>query len=155
MQQDQPQTDMDRFIDIIVKGDTDALRRFPNVDKMINARDGEDWTPLMWAAATGQTEMAQILLGRGAQMDLQSKKGETALMVAAESCDEKILLLLVHAGAKADLKNKSGSTVRDMLQQQGHDETLARINAHIADAATRAEQPITVRKPLTFKKPGL
>ena len=146
---------MDRFIDIIVKGDTDALRTFPNVDKMINARDAEDWTPLMWAAATGQMQTAHVLLGRGAKMDVQSKKGETALMVAAQSCDEPILLLLIHAGAKADLKNNAGETVRDILQQLGHDDTLAKINARIAEVAVRAEQPIMVRKPLTLKKPGL
>lgn len=155
MEQNTPQTEMDRFIDIIVKGDTDALRTFPNVDKMINARDAEDWTPLMWAAATGQMQTAQVLLGRGAKMDVQSKKGETALMVAAQSCDEPILLLLIHAGAKADLKNKAGETVRDILQQLGHDDTLAKINARIAEVAVRAEQPIMVRKPLTLKKPGL
>lgn len=155
MDDNKPQTEIDRFIDIIVKGDTEALRTFPNVDKMINARDDEDWTPLMWASATGQMETAQILLGRGAKMDLQSKKGETALMCAAESCDENILLLLIHAGAKADLKNNAGETVRDILQQLGHDETLAKINERIAEVAIRAEQPITVRRPLTLKKPGM
>lgn len=155
MQDTAPETEMDRFIDVIVKGDTSALRRFPNVDKMINAHDDEGWTPLMWAAATGQMETAQILLGRGAQTDAQAKKGETALMVAAESNDENILLLLVQAGAKADLKNNAGATVRDILQQDGKDETLAKINAHIAAVATKADQPIIVRKPLTLKKPGL
>lgn len=156
MDNDTPQqTDTDRFVEIIVKGDTEALRRFPNVDKMINTRDAEGWTPLMWAAATGQMQTAQILLGRGAKMDVQGNKGETALICAAESCDENILLLLIHAGAKADLKNNAGETMRDILQQLGHDETLAKINTHIADVATKAEQPIAVRKPLVLKKPGL
>jgi ankyrin repeat protein len=155
MENNAPQTELDRFIDIVVNGDTEALRSFPNVDKMINARDEQDWTPLMWAAATGQMHTAQILLGRGAHMDAQGKKGETALMCAADSNDEAILLLLIHAGAKADLKNHAGETVRDILEQLGSDELLAKINTHVAAVATRAEQPIAVRKPLVLKKPGL
>jgi len=155
MNDDKAKTEIDRFIEIIVSGDTEALRQFPNADKMIDAQDAEGWTPLMWAAATGQAQIAQTLLGRGAKTDVQGKKGETALMCAAEACDEKILLLLIHAGAKADLKNNAGETVRDILQHLGHEETIAKINAHIAEAATKAEQPITVRRPLTLKKPGL
>jgi hypothetical protein len=45
--------------------------------------------------------------------------------------------------------------VRDILQQLGSDELLAKINTHVAAVATRAEQPIAVRKPLVLKKPGL
>lgn len=155
MNDNKPETDIDRFMNIVVNGDTEALRTFPNVDEMINAQDEAGWTPLMWAAATGQMHTAQILLGRGAKMDVQSQKGETALMCAAESCDEKILLLLISAGAKADLKNNAGDTVHDILQQLGRDDMLSKINIHIAEAATKAEQPIAVRRPLVLKKPGL
>lgn len=150
-----PQSDFDRFIDLVVRGDTAAMQVFPDIGLHINAQDEEGWTPLLWAAATGQTAAAHILLGRGALVNTQGKKGETALMCAAETCDAGMLMLLARAGAKADIQNHAGETVRDILQQMGRDDLLSKLSLHVAETATRAEQPIAVRKPLVLKKPGL
>lgn len=144
----------ERFLEAVTTGDTDAIRGFTNIENLINKTDDEGWTPLMWAAATGQIESARLLLGRRVNVNAQSDKGETALMCAAESNDENILLLLIHAGARADLQNKAGDTLRSILEDNGRLDLMEKINQHIAEIATRAEQPIKVRSPLVLKKPG-
>lgn len=143
------------FLEAVTTGDTAALGGFANIEKLINQRDDEGWTPLMWAAATGQEETARMLLGRRVEINAQSDKGETALMCAAESNDEKMILLLIKAGARADLQNKAGDTLRSILEDNGRSDLVEKINKHIADVATRAEQPIKVRSPLVLKKPGM
>ena len=146
---------LERFLEAVPTGDTAALAGFANIEKLINQTDDEGWTPLMWAAATGQEGSARMLLGRRVDINAQSDKGETALMCAAESNDENMLLLLVHAGARADLQNKAGDTLRSILEDNGRPDLIEKINKHIADVATRAEQPIKVSRPLVLKKPGM
>jgi len=59
----------------------------------VEARDSLGWTPLIIAAAAGQTEIVTALLDAGAKVDSTNDKGQTALHYAASKgntsvCDE-------------------------------------------------------------------
>ncbi|UKZ73278.1 hypothetical protein TrVFT333_000921 [Trichoderma virens FT-333] len=81
----------------------------------LNALDNKNRTPLHHAAYYGDLKMVKLLIKREADLDLQSKSGETALMVACklhhhkptpyESVYHDIVLQLV--AAKADVKLES------------------------------------------------
>jgi len=88
-----------------------ALNRGANV----NVRNEDGFTALMLAAGRGDLQRAQLLLARGAKVNLVSKKGkETALHLAASSADDegslKILQLLIRDGANVRAKNAVGDT---------------------------------------------
>lgn len=67
-------------------------------------------TPLMWAAAAGQTEAIRVLLEHGADVNAQDADGGTALMRAARAGQAGALDLLLAHGADPNLKGESGRT---------------------------------------------
>lgn len=84
------------------------------------------WTALHYAAASGSTAIAALLLQRHAQIDAESPSGMTPLMLAAREGQEKAVMFLLEAGA--DAKRKDG----------GFHQTAA-------EFATRAEKPWIAR----------
>ncbi len=63
------------------------------------------WTALHYAAASGSTAIAALLLQRHAQIDAESPSGMTPLMLAAREGQEKAALFLLEAGADASRKD--------------------------------------------------
>jgi ankyrin repeat protein len=65
--------------------------------------DGQEnqfgYTPLMLATLTGDSSMVKLLLNYKADLNLKSKKGETAVMLAADNASIEIAKMLVAAGA--------------------------------------------------------
>jgi ankyrin repeat protein/mono/diheme cytochrome c family protein len=72
------------------------------------ARDTGGWTPLMYAAAYGETRDVRLLLGQGVDPNAQNDEGATALIYATDDLD-KTRLLLDH-GAKPNLRSGEGQT---------------------------------------------
>ncbi|KAL4913323.1 ankyrin repeat-containing domain protein [Aspergillus aurantiobrunneus] len=50
----------------------------------LDSRDSRAWTPLFWAAASGQQDMVRLLLELGADPDVRDGRGMTALAWALE-----------------------------------------------------------------------
>ena len=59
----------------------------------LEALDNDSYTPLLTAAANGQTDAFRTLLGRGATIDVVDKEGRSAVFLAAE--EEHIPILKV------------------------------------------------------------
>ncbi|ODA30532.1 hypothetical protein A6X21_05735 [Planctopirus hydrillae] len=68
-------------------------------DVNIDAQDLAGTTILMLASSYGHVELLQIILGRGADPNLQDKQGRTALQRAIESGHLGVVELLKQAGA--------------------------------------------------------
>ncbi|MFN3625904.1 MAG: quinoprotein dehydrogenase-associated putative ABC transporter substrate-binding protein [Hyphomicrobium sp.] len=100
----------------------------------IDTRAGpDDLTPLMIAASqvkhgegaiflpgsTRQLDLARDLIGRGADVNAQSKSGVTALMIAAARNVAPMIGLLMQAGAKPDLRSAQGKTAAEIAEQNG------------------------------------
>jgi ankyrin repeat protein len=67
-------------------------------------------TPLIRAAEGGHTEVARLLLARGADPNPQDASGRTALAAAAEYGDPELVRVLLQAGADAGRKDAEGRT---------------------------------------------
>ncbi len=79
----------------------------------VNARDGTDWTPLMWAARNNAVNIALLLLSKGANTNAKTNNhsGETALHLCATYNCVDIANELLKNGADINLKeNYSGET---------------------------------------------
>ncbi|PQV64478.1 Ankyrin repeat [Abditibacterium utsteinense] len=64
-------------------------------------------TPLFAAASRGNAEYVRLLLGRGADVNVQNASGDTVLHLAAQY-PNALLKILLDAGAKTNLKNNRG-----------------------------------------------
>jgi ankyrin repeat protein len=68
-------------------------------------------TPLVWIAKTGGSiALAELVLEKGADPNLQSSTRQTALHAAANARREDLVLLLLSHGADADAKDSWGKT---------------------------------------------
>lgn len=90
----------------------------------------QDKTPLMWASERGFTQIAALLLEKGARIDQPLKatkevnqwtEGRTALMFAAQSAGSDTMDLLLKRGAKLEARAWGGSTV--LMQIAGGERT--------------------------------
>ncbi|CAK4120620.1 unnamed protein product [Aphanomyces euteiches] len=86
-------------VDNIVSGDPDS----------INMTNEQGMSALMLAAIEGNTDVAQLLLRRGAAVNLADKDGHTALMHTAYCGHADMIEVLVDGGADLTLRNKSTS----------------------------------------------
>lgn len=75
------------------------------------------WTPLHYAAASGDQAIAKLLLDRSATVDAPSPNKTTPIMMAARSGDILMVKLLLDAGADAALKNDQGLTAIDFAKE--------------------------------------
>lgn len=78
------------------------------------------WTPLHYAAATGNNEIVQILLDKSAYVDAESPNKTTPIMMAARGGHILTVKLLLDAGADAILRNDLGMSAIDFAQKHGH-----------------------------------
>ena len=86
-----------------------------------NRRYRADLTPLMWAAGHADNvakaeglRTVQILLSRGAKVDLVDDRGRSALMIAAGLDHGAIAQALLAAGADRMLRDKAGKSAADL-----------------------------------------
>lgn len=68
------------------------------------------WTALHYAAASGDADIAAILLDKHAYIDAESPSQLTPLMIAAREGQEEVVALLLREGADARLKNNERLT---------------------------------------------
>ncbi len=87
----------------------------------VNARYGNNLTALMWASgfsdltpAAAAVATAQLLIARGAKLDLVDDRGRSALMIAAGLNRFETARALLEAGANRLLRDKSGKTAADL-----------------------------------------
>ncbi len=65
------------------------------------------WTPLHVAAALGHKDVAELLLGNGADVNAQDKKGRTPLDGAAKNGHKAVAELLMGHGAVVSIHDAS------------------------------------------------
>ena len=95
--------------------------------------EGEDGvTSLMEASASGQTQIAQLLLNQ-ARVDIQDKKGWSALMFASAGGFVKLAQHLLRKGAQPNLQDVNGTTSLMLSSFTGHVELASILLSHGAD----------------------
>ncbi len=95
------------------------------------------WTALHYAAASGDRDIAAILLEKHAYIDAESPSQLTPLMIAAREGQLDVAQLLLQEGADARLKNNEKLTASQIAVRAGHDHIAAAIDRHVAALPTR------------------
>ena len=92
-------------------------------------RDG--WTPLHYAAASGDVDIARLLLAKGARIDAVSPPASgrfTPLMMAAREGHDDAAVFLLGQGANPALKNGEGMTAAQIAEKADHASIAKAIN---------------------------
>lgn len=94
-----------------------------NADVNIRS-NGNKWTPLHKAALDGHEEIVELLIKKGANVNITNPVNETPLHDAAKEGHKKIVELLLNAGADKSLINKDNNTSADLSKNQEIKETI-------------------------------
>ena len=98
------------------EGNRDTIARLLAAGTPVDARQpGSGSTPLNTAAVFGQTDVAKLLLAKGADVSLANKDGNTALHIAAFFANAELVQLLLDKGASVAVKNGRGETPLDVV----------------------------------------
>ncbi len=95
------------------------------------------WTALHYAAASGDSEIAAILLERHAYIDAESPSQLTPLMIAAREGHLGVAELLLREGADARLRNNEKLTASQIATRAGYTGIAESIDKHIATLPIR------------------
>lgn len=90
------------------------------------------WTALHYAAASGDTDIAAVLLEHSAYIDAESPSKLTPLMIAAREGKAAVAELLLREGADASLVDSERLTARQIALRAGHEDIAGIIGKHLA-----------------------
>lgn len=93
------------------------------------------WTPLHYAASSGQVAMLGWLLENHAYIDAQSPNGTTPLMMAAMYGTQDAVELLLKQGADASLTNQQGLSALDFAERGERPDAIKTLSGPAAMAA--------------------
>jgi ankyrin repeat protein len=85
------------------------------------------WTPLHYAASKGQMDMAKLLLARQAIVNAPGPDGTTPLMMAGLSGSQDMVRLLLKAGADPTMRNSQGLDASAWATSAKHEDLAAEL----------------------------
>jgi ankyrin repeat protein len=109
-----------------IKGQQDLVTQLLKRDAAVNKTG---WTPLHYAATSGQLTIMKVLLDNYAFIDAQSPNGTTPLMMAAMYGSSEAVKLLLAEGADTAMKNQLGMTAVDFANKANRPEAAELITA--------------------------
>lgn len=109
-----------------IKGQQDLVTQLLKRDAAVNKAG---WTPLHYAATSGQLTIMKVLLDNYAFIDAQSPNGTTPLMMAAMYGSGEAVKLLLAEGADTTMKNQLGMTAVDFANKANRTEAAQLITA--------------------------
>ena len=113
----------------------------------VDASDETGMTPLIDAAQRGQLDVVEILLAKGAAIDVRRKTDScTALYLAAQNGHEDVVAVLLAKEAQVDLADYLGKTPLLQAVWKGHEAVVALLlanGAHVDLAADDGTTPLS------------
>ena len=136
------------------KGHTETIKSLIAQGKDINARNIRGQTPLHLAAAKGNSDVVQLLLENGAEVDaVATDSGCTSLHYAASLGHVELCELLVRYGADPDAQTARLETPLHLAVASGHSDVVAlllkyhaRLDIRDTNGMTPLQQAETVNK---------
>ncbi|KAH7463046.1 Ankyrin-2 [Phytophthora ramorum] len=99
-----PSSNDTNLLAAVQRNDLESVRGLLASDVDIEARcDGNNFTPLCWAAQVGNLEMVQCLLVEGSQVDAATPSGFTPLLLAASGGHADVVQHLLMKGADPEI----------------------------------------------------
>lgn len=115
------------LIDYIKGGiiaDVKACLNLAGILSSINKIDKEGLAPIHWAADSGFSEVLEVLIDAGADVNLQDSEGQTALHYASSCGQTECIKSLLHHGARADITDNEGCTALSVASDESVKELL-------------------------------
>ena len=122
-------------------GDAEAVERLLKEDpSLLRAEDKRKMLPLQMAAHSGQKEVVQLLLKRGADANALGSGGRTALHWAVGMNKLDLVRLLLEAGANVNAKAPAlaDMTPLHVAASMGHPEQVELLLKHKADKGEKS-----------------
>lgn len=116
-----------------IKGNMDIAERLIKKGADVNKTG---WTPLHYAASSGQLAIISLLLDQHAYIDAGSPNGTTPLMMAARYGTGEAVDLLLAEGADARLKNQQGLTALQFAEAGERPDAIRTLTTLAAKAST-------------------
>ena len=111
--------------DAAMRNDLVAVRSLLGDGADVNAPQGDGNTALHWAAYHSNVELAEVLVGAGADLTAQTRIGEmTPMFLAARTGNAPIVRLLLEAGAKPSVTTSTGTTALMLAAGSGRIEAV-------------------------------
>jgi ankyrin repeat protein len=136
------------FLEAIALGDAERARTLPSRTTTMDALIRRQETPLMGAIARGRVDLAEILLERGARLDITSPSVGTALDVAILTRQPEMVQLLVRYGASHEhLRAANSEQMRRVLREAPESLRVASTQerptpAEVYDAACESDEAL-------------
>ncbi|XP_078594959.1 uncharacterized protein LOC144872546 [Branchiostoma floridae x Branchiostoma japonicum] len=106
--------DLDEFCRAVEEGYVQTVRRGLEAGVDINARR-DSWTSLHVASQYGQTEVAELLIKNGADLEARDIFDQTSLHVASLSGQTEVAELLIKNGADLEARDRVSSYNHTLL----------------------------------------
>ena len=111
------------LVDLVRSGDLQHVEDFLSTHHIdLNQVTTSSVSPLMVACKNGHLEIVELLLQKGAHMNFENKRHETALMAAAEGGNVEVVNLLLEHGA--DTSTGGDKTALSLACEQGSVEVV-------------------------------
>lgn len=124
--------------DAASKGDRDGVRGLLKKGLDVNEAQGDGTTALHWAAMTGDTELAQMLIYAGANVRATTRLGAyTPLYLAAKGGHSGVVAALLAAGADPKATTTNGTTPLMIAAAAGDTRTITSLVENGADINAR------------------
>eukprot|EP01117_Protostelium_nocturnum_P010683 TRINITY_DN3846_c0_g1_i1.p1 TRINITY_DN3846_c0_g1~~TRINITY_DN3846_c0_g1_i1.p1 ORF type:complete len:119 (-),score=51.98 TRINITY_DN3846_c0_g1_i1:232-588(-) len=95
-------------------GDLDRVKEFVEKEKLsVKTTDGNQRTPLHWAADFNQVSVIEYLLSKGADVNAKDKYGITPLLAAVYEDKANAVKVLLANKADASVKGPDGQTAKE------------------------------------------
>lgn len=101
------------------RGQSKAVQWLLERGARINAPDRQ-WSALHYAAFSGNKDLAEYLIGQGADVNARTTNGSSVLMAAAYEGKEELVRLLIEKGADRTVKNDWGDGVLEWAMRYNH-----------------------------------
>ena len=126
------------IVELLIANGADVNLRSGMVVKTKDGSDGEqmaqklanDRTPLDMAIRNQHTEIAELLIAKGTDVNAKSNRGYTPLHEASKNEKTEILELLIAKGADVNAKDDDGDTPLDYAHRRKYTEVAALLRKH-------------------------
>lgn len=112
-------------------GHESAVQLLLNANAAVNdpSQNFQQVTPLHSAAASNNTTICQMLLERGAQVNVRQQGAFTPLHAAAQNGNPEMTRLFLHYGAEVNARTSQGITPLSMAKESRNEETFQLLKA--------------------------